>query len=133
MHVIFDEYDEHSQPKKSEDTEVPTLQNVSNQNDVSTIEKEDDQNVQDLSLQSPPRSWRMVVDHPAYQIIGSTTNSVRTRMSFQGNNMAMISQMEPKSINEAIVDDSWIKAMKNELSQFERNKVWNKMGFQKQG
>ena len=28
MHVIFDEYDEHSQPKESEDTEVSTLQNV---------------------------------------------------------------------------------------------------------
>ena len=38
--------------------------------------------------------------------------------------MAMISQMEPKSINEAIIDDSWIEAMKEELSQFERNKVW---------
>ena len=32
MHVIFDEYDEHSQPKESEDTEVPALQNVLSQN-----------------------------------------------------------------------------------------------------
>ena len=46
-------------------------------------------------------------------------------MSFQDTNMAMISQMEPKSINEAIIDESWTKAMKEELSQFERNKVWN--------
>jgi len=125
MHVIFDEYDEHSQPKESEDTEVPTLQNVPNQNTVSTVDKENDQNDQDQSLQSPPRSWRMVGDHPVDQIIGSTTDGVRTRMSFQDNNMAMISQLEPKSINEAIIDDSWIEAMKEELSQFERNKVWN--------
>jgi len=67
----------------------------------------------------------MVEDHPADQIIGSTTDGVRTRMSFQDNNMAMISQLEPKSINEAIIDDSWIEAIKEELSQFERNKVWN--------
>jgi len=67
----------------------------------------------------------MVGDHPVDQIIGSTTDGVRTRMSFQDNNMAMISQMEPKSINEAIIDDSWIEAMKEELSQFERKKVWN--------
>jgi len=73
---------------------------------VDTVEKEDDQNVQDQTFQSPPRSWRMVGDHPVDQIIGSTTNGVRTRMSFQDNNMAMISQMEPKSINEDIVDDS---------------------------
>ena len=67
----------------------------------------------------------MVGDHPVDQIIGSTTDGVRTRLSFQDTNMAMISQMEPKSINEAIIDDSWIEAMKEELSQFERNKVWN--------
>ena len=38
MHIIFDEYDEHSQPKESEDTEVPTLQNVPIQNTVTTVE-----------------------------------------------------------------------------------------------
>jgi hypothetical protein len=47
MHIIFDEYDEHSQPKESEDTQVPTVHNVPIQNTVSTMEKEDDQNVQD--------------------------------------------------------------------------------------
>jgi len=67
----------------------------------------------------------MVGDHPTDQIIGSTIDGVRTRLSFQDNNMAMISQMEPKSINEEIIDDSWVEAMKEELSQFERNKVWN--------
>ena len=87
--------------------------------------KEDDQNVQDLSLQSPPRSCRMVEDHLVDQIIGSTTDGVRTRMSFKGNHKTMISQLEPKLINEAIIDDSWIEDMKDELSQFERNKVWN--------
>ena len=65
------------------------------------MEKEDDQNVQDQTLQSPPRSLRMVGDHPVDQIIGSTTDGIRTRLSFQDTNMAMISQMEPKSINEA--------------------------------
>jgi len=64
-------------------------------------------------------------DHLVDKIIGSTTDGLRTRMSFQGNNMEMISQLEPKSINEAIIDESWIEAMKDELSQFERNKVWN--------
>jgi hypothetical protein len=125
MHVIFDEYDKHSKPKEIEDAEVPTLHNVPIQNTVNTVEKEDDQNVHDQILQSPPRSWRMVGDHLVNQITGSTTEGVRTIMSFQENNMAMISQMEPKLINEAIIDDSWIEAMKDELSQIERNKVWN--------
>jgi len=125
MHVMFDEYDEPSQLKENEDTEVPTLQNVDNQNIVSTVEKEDGQNVQDQSLQSPLRRWRMVGDHSADQIIGSTTDGVSTKMCFQENNMAIISQMKSKSINETIIDDSWIEAMKDKVSQCERNKVWN--------
>ena len=39
--------------------------------------------------------------------------------------MAMISQIEPKNINEAMCEESWVNAMEEELSQFERNKVWN--------
>src|SRR3954462_1075426 len=37
----------------------------------------------------------------------------------------MISQIEPKHINDAIQDDSWIQAMTEELAQFEKNQVWN--------
>ncbi|XP_045791507.1 uncharacterized protein LOC123886217 [Trifolium pratense] len=33
--------------------------------------------------------------------------------------------IEPRSINEAITDESWIEAMKEELLQFEKNEVWN--------
>ncbi|XP_058752757.1 uncharacterized mitochondrial protein AtMg00820-like [Vicia villosa] len=36
-----------------------------------------------------------------------------------------MSQIEPKHINDAIQDDSWIQAMTEELSQFEKNQVWN--------
>ena len=38
--------------------------------------------------------------------------------------MTFLSQIEPKNINEAIEDESWILAMQEELNQFERNKVW---------
>ena len=34
------------------------------------------------------------------------------------------SLIEPKNINEAIIDEHWIIAMQKELNQFERNQVW---------
>ena len=33
-------------------------------------------------------------------------------------------QVEPKKIDEALLDPDWISAMQEELNQFERNKVW---------
>ena len=33
--------------------------------------------------------------------------------------MAMISQIEPKNINEAMCEESWVNAIEEELSQFE--------------
>ena len=38
--------------------------------------------------------------------------------------MAFVSLIEPKNINEAIIDKHWIIAMQEELNQFQRNQVW---------
>ena len=40
----------------------------------------------------------------------------------QTNNFAFISNIE--STNEALNDESWIKAMKEKLQQFDKNQVW---------
>ena len=37
----------------------------------------------------------------------------------------MISHIEPRNVHEAICEESWVKAMKEELTQFEKNEVWN--------
>ncbi|XP_070045492.1 uncharacterized protein [Nicotiana tomentosiformis] len=41
------------------------------------------------------------------------------------DNNAYISMVEPRNIKEALEDAYWIVAMKKELNQFERNKVWH--------
>ena len=35
-----------------------------------------------------------------------------------------MSKLEPKNINKALKDEFWIGTMQEELSQFERNQVW---------
>ena len=35
-----------------------------------------------------------------------------------------VSLCEPKNVKEALLDEFWIKAMHEELSQFSQNNVW---------
>ncbi|CAJ2668748.1 unnamed protein product [Trifolium pratense] len=113
MNIIFDEFDDLIMPSIDDEQERLTSQDVPNQ------KKEDDPLL-------PPKTLRIVGNHPQDQIIGSSTDGIRTRLSFKDNdnNMAMISQIEPKSIGEAIIDNSWVEAMREELLQFEKNQVW---------
>ena len=37
--------------------------------------------------------------------------------------MALISEIQPECIDEALQDQSWIDAMQEELNQFEKSKV----------
>ncbi|XP_075499154.1 putative mitochondrial protein AtMg00820 [Primulina tabacum] len=39
--------------------------------------------------------------------------------------VAFVSQIEPKKIDDALLDSNWIEAMQEELNQFERSKVWH--------
>ena len=72
-----------------------------------------------------PKAWKYAKDHPREQILGETSAGIQTRSSH--NLMcfyAYVSILEPKSVESALEDSSWIMAMQEELSQFERNQVW---------
>ena len=63
-------------------------------------------------------------DHPKDLIIGESSKGVTTRQSLKHlNSLAFISQIELRNVDEALNDESWVLAMKEELNQFERNKV----------
>lgn len=38
--------------------------------------------------------------------------------------LALVSQLEPKKIDEALKDEFQVNTMKEKLKQFERNQVW---------
>ena len=83
------------------------------------------QQVHGESSQDLPKDWKFVINHPQDQIIGNPSSEVRTRSSLRNicNNLTFISQIEPKNINDALVDENWMIAMQEELNQFERSEV----------
>lgn len=71
-------------------------------------------------------NWKHKSSHPVQNLLTSLDSGICTRSKLR--NMcafsAYISLTEPKNIKEALLDDDWIMAMQEELSQFERSKVW---------
>ena len=60
-------------------------------------------------------------------VLGDIRKGVSTRSqvsNFYGFT-AFVSQIEPKTIKEAIVDKFWTLVMQDELNQFKRNEVWD--------
>ncbi|GAU40502.1 hypothetical protein TSUD_189840 [Trifolium subterraneum] len=119
MHVKFDEFEDQ-----------PTVHTADDEEEEPVIVQNHDSDENPAS-QGPPKTWRIVGYHSPDQIIGNTEYGVRTRKALQDveTNLGLISQIEPRSINEVIIDESWIEAMKEELQQFEKNEVWNLMSM----
>ena len=70
------------------------------------------------------RVWNR--DHPFHLIIGDPDTGVRTRRATQNecNYSGFLSEMEPKKVEDALIDPDWVIAMQDELNQFERQNVW---------
>ncbi|GKC28265.1 putative ribonuclease H-like domain-containing protein [Tanacetum coccineum] len=99
---------------------------------------------------SPILTLRIHKNHPKEQILGDPTSAVQTRGKIQKASSAQqalvsyihkqnrtnhkdhqnclfacfLSQEEPKTISQALQDESWVKAMQEELLQFRLQKVW---------
>ncbi|XP_031116547.1 uncharacterized protein LOC116020206 [Ipomoea triloba] len=74
---------------------------------------------------------RIKKNHHVDNIIGDPTVGIRTRSKIINNLIELTnfscytSKIKPKNVKEALQDDLWIKAMQEELRQFERNQVWD--------
>jgi hypothetical protein len=103
--------------------------------DVVPIEETDPTSDQDPEPINPSielASW-VKLNHPSKQLIGNLSEGrrLRSRIINPSNEVAnqvtyncYLAQFEPKKVEEALQDDSWVTAMHNELHQFTRNDVW---------
>ena len=64
-----------------------------------------------------PKDWQCKKAHLQELIIGDTIKGVTTRSKFKSFvNLAFISQIEPKNIDDALNDEFWVLAMQEELN-----------------
>ncbi|GJV18223.1 retrovirus-related pol polyprotein from transposon TNT 1-94 [Tanacetum coccineum] len=63
-------------------------------------------------------------NHPLDQVIGNLNQrTLRSQAQNHSNFFCFISTIEPKNVNEALKDKSWVVAMQEELNQFVANDV----------
>lgn len=74
-------------------------------------------------METPTPNKNMKKNHPPVQIIGSGDKRVMTRNGIN-EELCLVSQVEPKSVDEACKDDHWIQVMKEELDQIVTNETW---------
>ena len=78
---------------------------------------------QSTSKDDLPKDWQFKKAHPQDLIIGDTTKGVTTHSKLKSIvNLAFISQIKPKNVNDALNDEFWVLAMQEELNQFEKIK-----------
>ncbi|GKB85096.1 retrovirus-related pol polyprotein from transposon TNT 1-94 [Tanacetum coccineum] len=64
-------------------------------------------------------------NYPLENVIGNLNQrTLRSQAQNQSNFFCFISTIEPKDVNEALKDKSWIIAMQEELNKFVTNDVW---------
>nr|KAJ0200611.1 hypothetical protein LSAT_V11C600336060 [Lactuca sativa] len=111
----------------SQDTAATSANNPLDADD--SLEAEDSPEADNESVSIPPESTSVTVhrDHIVDRIIGNIHDGVRTRSSVL-NNFCMyvnfVSMILPDKVHTALQDADWIKAMQEELNEFERHKVW---------
>jgi hypothetical protein len=76
---------------------------------------------------SPPKTWYQK-NHPSKQIIGTVDEGVSTRkvrkFVSEQVHLSLLSTVEPYNFVDASQDESWMKAMHEELDQIKRNDTW---------
>ncbi len=121
---IHDIYDKH----RSNDEENETQEDKENDSDKFTFTDEVDSNPSKRKIPTRTSSSRIQKNHPEELIIGDINSGVGTIRKRQAPildiQVSSLSLTEPKNVEEAIKDEYWVKEMKEELNQIEKNHTW---------
>ena len=80
--------------------------------------------MQELEIQETHKTPRYIrLNHSEDKIIGDERKGVQTRRKFE-KEYCLILKIEPKNVDEACIDEHWVKEMEEELDQIEKNKTW---------
>ena len=129
VHVVFDEVDRRVNqiPKTSaeEDEQSISLEKLEICAEKQPVDSQK-QPIEILQQSELPKEWRIPRDLSVDNIIGQIKEGVSARSSISNfcRHTTFVSQIEPKSIEEALKDEKWVEAMHEQLNQFARNEVW---------
>ncbi|GKA06243.1 retrovirus-related pol polyprotein from transposon TNT 1-94 [Tanacetum coccineum] len=119
--------DNSQQQNKQPTTNVqPTTEPITPLTNVN-VEENNDNQAEDARFE--PYEFINPFYHTLEQVCGNLSKPVQTRRQMSiDHEMCMfaltVSTAEPTNIKEAMADHAWIKAMQEELHQFDRLKVW---------
>ncbi|KAF3662916.1 hypothetical protein FXO38_10905 [Capsicum annuum] len=73
------------------------------------------------------KGYKYQGSHPIENVPIDLTSGITIRSRLRSLNAikAFLSVIEPKKVNEELLDADWIIAMQEELNQFEKGKVWH--------
>ena len=88
---------------------------ASNQNDIE--EETNEEPKEDIADREKTLARYVQKNHPKSQILGEKGFGLQTRRILTGTSsyLALLSSTEPQNVNEAYKDESWVKAMDEEL------------------
>ncbi|GJR07652.1 putative ribonuclease H-like domain-containing protein [Tanacetum coccineum] len=113
---------------QEDDSKIPPLEDIHQDttDGIFTHSSYDDEgaeadftNLETVVNVSPIPTSRIIPSHPSTLILGDPTSAVQTRSKVNKS-----SEAHAFKISEALEDESWVDAMKEELLQFEIQKVW---------
>ncbi|GJT84687.1 retrovirus-related pol polyprotein from transposon TNT 1-94 [Tanacetum coccineum] len=100
-------------------------------NDNEDLEPSSQESSSNVQPANPPFEHlsKWTKNHPLENLIGNPSRPVSTRCQIQTDDMwcflnAFLTSVEPKNFKEALLESSWIDAMKEEIHEFERLQVW---------